>query len=81
MDNRRSGSTSSPSRVQQVVFLSATPGPVRAAGEQPGGGADRPAHGAHRPEVEVRPTKGQVDDLIGEIRVRVEREQRILVTT
>jgi excinuclease ABC subunit B len=33
------------------------------------------------PEVEVRPTKGQVDDLIGEIRKRVERNERVLVTT
>ena len=33
------------------------------------------------PEVEVRPTKGQVDDLVGEIRQRVERGERVLVTT
>jgi excinuclease ABC subunit B len=68
-------------RVQQVVFMSATPSPyeLRVSNrvvEQ----IVRPT-GLIDPEVEVRPTKGQVDDLIEEIRRRTEREQRILVTT
>ena len=69
-------------RVNQVVYVSATPGPyelTRSAGvvvEQ----IIRPT-GLVDPEVEIRPVKGQVDDLLGEIRKRVEAGQRILVTT
>jgi excinuclease ABC subunit B len=68
-------------RVQQVVFMSATPGPYelrisRQVVEQ----VVRPT-GLIDPEVEVRPTKGQVDDLIEEIRGRTEHGDRVLVTT
>jgi excinuclease ABC subunit B len=69
-------------RVNQVVYVSATPGPyelTKAAGvvvEQ----IIRPT-GLIDPEVEIRPVKGQVDDLLGEIRKRVDANQRILVTT
>ena len=69
-------------RVNQVVYVSATPGPyelTRSAGvvvEQ----IIRPT-GLLDPEVEIRPVKGQVDDLLGEIRRRVELNQRVLVTT
>jgi excinuclease ABC subunit B len=68
-------------RVHQVVFMSATPGPyeLRTSSsivEQ----IVRPT-GLIDPEVQIRPTKGQVDDLIGEIRGRAESDQRVLVTT
>ncbi len=68
-------------RVQQVVFMSATPGAYElrvsdAVVEQ----IVRPT-GLVDPEVEIRPTKGQVDDLIEEIRGRAEADQRVLVTT
>src|SRR5437867_142036 len=68
-------------RVKQVVFMSATPGDYelresKRVVEQ----IVRPT-GLIDPEVQVRPTKGQVDDLIEEIRRRTEREQRVLVTT
>jgi excinuclease ABC subunit B len=68
-------------RIGQRVFVSATPGPyeLRESGavvEQ----IIRPT-GLVDPEVLVRPTKGQIDDLIHEVRLRVEREQRTLVTT
>jgi excinuclease ABC subunit B len=68
-------------RVGQVVFMSATPSPyeLRVSSrvvEQ----IVRPT-GLIDPEVEIRPTKGQVDDLIEEIRRRAERGQRVLVTT
>src|SRR5579862_6516622 len=69
-------------RVNQVVYVSATPGPyelTRSAGvvvEQ----IIRPT-GLVDPEVEIRPVKGQVDDLLHEIRRRVEAGQRVLVTT
>jgi excinuclease ABC subunit B len=69
-------------RVNQVVYVSATPGPyelTKSAGvvvEQ----IIRPT-GLLDPEVEIRPIKGQVDDLLGEIRKRVAKNQRVLVTT
>ncbi|HLM64477.1 MAG TPA: excinuclease ABC subunit UvrB [Acidimicrobiales bacterium] len=68
-------------RVNQVVFLSATPGPYElemssTVAEQ----VVRPT-GLIDPEVIVRPTKGQIDDLLGEIGRRIEADQRVLVTT
>jgi excinuclease ABC subunit B len=68
-------------RVNQVVMLSATPGPYeldvsKRVVEQ----VVRPT-GLVDPSVEIRPTRGQVDDLIEEIRRRVEVDQRVLVTT
>jgi excinuclease ABC subunit B len=69
-------------RVNQLVYVSATPGPyelTKSAGvvvEQ----IIRPT-GLVDPEVEIRPVKGQVDDLLGEIRKRTEANQRVLVTT
>jgi excinuclease ABC subunit B len=69
-------------RVNQVIYVSATPGPyelTRTAGafvEQ----IIRPT-GLVDPETEVRPVKGQIDDLLAEIRARVARKERVLVTT
>ena len=69
-------------RVNQVIYVSATPGPyelTRSAGvvvEQ----IIRPT-GLIDPEVEVRPVKGQIDDLLHEIRERAKRNERVLVTT
>jgi excinuclease ABC subunit B len=69
-------------RVNQLVYVSATPGPyelTKAAGvvvEQ----IIRPT-GLLDPTVEIRPVKGQVDDLLGEIRKRADANQRVLVTT
>jgi excinuclease ABC subunit B len=69
-------------RTNQVVYVSATPGPyelTKAGGivvEQ----VIRPT-GLIDPEVEVRPVKGQVDDLLEQIRVRTARKERVLVTT
>jgi excinuclease ABC subunit B len=81
MDNRPLRFDEFTERVQQVVFLSATPGPYELReSDRVVEQIVRPT-GLIDPEVEVRPTKGQVDDLIGEIRLRVDREQRILVTT
>jgi excinuclease ABC subunit B len=68
-------------RVNQVVFMSATPGPYeRRVGKHVVEQIVRPT-GLVDPGLQVRPTKGQVDDLIEEIRKRTEAEQRILVTT
>src|SRR5690348_15072061 len=69
-------------RVNQVVYVSATPGPyelTKAGGvvvEQ----VIRPT-GLVDPQVEIRPVKGQVDDLLEEIRIRAEKSERVLVTT
>jgi excinuclease ABC subunit B len=69
-------------RVNQLIYVSATPGPyelTKSAGvvvEQ----IIRPT-GLVDPTVEIRPVKGQVDDLLGEIRKRVDANQRVLVTT
>jgi excinuclease ABC subunit B len=69
-------------RIGQTVYLSATPGPYelsRTGGEfveqviRPTGLVD--------PQIVVKPTKGQIDDLVGEIRERAERDERVLVTT
>jgi excinuclease ABC subunit B len=70
------------SRIHQTIYVSATPGPyelTRASGvvvEQ----VIRPT-GLIDPEVEIRPVKGQIDDLLAEIRDRAKRNERVLVTT
>ena len=64
-----------------TIYTSATPGPYEMnKADQVVEQIIRPT-GLVDPEVEVRPTKGQVDDLIGEIKQRVERGERVLVTT
>jgi excinuclease ABC subunit B len=69
-------------RVNQVIYVSATPGPYELT--KSGGvvveQVIRPT-GLIDPEVEIRPVKGQVDDLLEEIRVRAEKKERVLVTT
>ena len=69
-------------KVKQCIFVSATPGnwEIEQCGEQIVEQVIRPT-GVVDPEIFVRPTKGQVDDLLGEIRIRVEREERVLITT
>ena len=69
-------------RVHQITYVSATPGPYELT-KSSGVVAEqviRPT-GLLDPEVEVRPVKGQVDDLLHEIRARAERNERVLVTT
>jgi excinuclease ABC subunit B len=82
MDNRPLNFEEFEARVGQTVYVSATPGPyelTKAAGEvveqiiRPTGLMD--------PIVEVRPVKGQIDNLLEECRVRTERNERVLVTT
>ena len=82
MDNRPLRFEEFESRTGQIVYVSATPGPyelTKAAGvvvEQ----IIRPT-GLVDPPVEIRPVKGQIDDLLAEIRDRVALNQRVLVTT
>jgi excinuclease ABC subunit B len=82
LDNRPLNFEEFEHRVNQVVYVSATPGPyelTKSAGvvvEQ----VIRPT-GLVDPQVEVRPVKGQVDDLLEQIRIRAGRNERVLVTT
>jgi excinuclease ABC subunit B len=81
MDNRPLRFEEFEARINQVIFTSATPAAYEL--NHSGQVAEqiiRPT-GLIDPEVVVRPTKGQIDDLIGEIRQRVEAEERVLVTT
>ncbi|MGD9346258.1 MAG: excinuclease ABC subunit UvrB [Candidatus Aminicenantes bacterium] len=82
LDNRPLNFDEFKERVQQVIYVSATPGPYEI--EKTGGKVVeqiiRPT-GLIDPEVEVRPIKGQIDDLMGEIRLRAEKNERVLVTT
>jgi len=81
MDNRPLRFEEFIEKVNQVVFLSATPSPYEL--ETSGRIVEqivRPT-GLVDPEVIVRPTKGQIDDLVAEIREREGRDQRVLVTT
>lgn len=68
-------------RINQVIYVSATPGPWELqVSEQVVEQVIRPT-GLLDPEISVRPTKGQIDDLLHEIRQRVARGERALVTT
>ncbi|GDX72860.1 UvrABC system protein B [Cyanobium sp.] len=69
-------------KARQTIFVSATPGDweLRHSEGQVVEQVIRPT-GVLDPVVEVRPTDGQVDDLLGEIRVRAEKQERVLVTT
>ena len=82
LDNRPLTFDEFDARVGQVVYMSATPGPYEMA--QTGGEVVeqviRPT-GLVDPKVVVKPTDGQIDDLIHEIRAREERNERVLVTT
>ena len=69
-------------RTKQLIYVSATPGPYEL--EQTQGEfieqVIRPT-GLLDPEVEIRPVRGQIDDLLDEVRQRVEKKERVLVTT
>ncbi len=68
-------------RINQVIYTSATPGPYeQQVSAQVVDQIIRPT-GLVDPEVIIKPTKGQVDDLLGQIRQRTERGERVLVTT
>jgi excinuclease ABC subunit B len=82
LDNRPLSFEEFEQRIGQAVYVSATPGPYEL---QKAGGVVveqviRPT-GLIDPQVSVRPVKGQVDDLLAEIRLRVAANQRVLVTT
>ena len=82
MDNRPLKFEEFESRTGQIIYVSATPGPyelTKSSGvvvEQ----IIRP-YGLVDPQVEIRPVKGQIDDLLAEKRTRAQINQRVLVTT
>ena len=82
LDNRPLTFEEFENRVHQAIYVSATPGPYELT--KTGGAVIeqilRPT-GLVDPEVTIRPIRGQVDDLLHEIRLRAERDQRVLVTT
>ena len=82
LDNRPLNFEEYEQRLGQIIYVSATPGPYEL---QKAGGVVveqviRPT-GLMDPKVDVRPVKGQVDDLLAEIRIRAARNERVLVTT
>src|SRR5687767_12755612 len=82
LDNRPLNFEEWEARVPQLVYVSATPGPyeLHKAGGVVVEQVIRPT-GLMDPPIEVRPVKGQVDDLLKEIRDRAEKHERVLVTT
>jgi excinuclease ABC subunit B len=82
LDNRPLNFEEWEERVRQIVFVSATPGPyeLSKAGGVVVEQVIRPT-GLMDPPIEVRPVRGQVDDLLAEIRERAARKERVLVTT
>ncbi|WP_092260033.1 excinuclease ABC subunit UvrB [Corynebacterium cystitidis] len=82
LDNRPLTFDEFEQRVGQTVYMSATPGDyeLAAAGGEFVEQVIRPT-GLVDPQVEVRPTKGQIDDLIEQIRQRTDKDERVLVTT
>ncbi len=82
LDNRPLNFAEWEERVRQIVFVSATPGPyeLSKAGGVVVEQVIRPT-GLMDPPIEVRPVRGQVDDLLAEIRDRAAKKERVLVTT
>ena len=81
IDNRPLRSDEFEQHINQVVFVSATPGPYeREVSAQTVEQVIRPT-GLLDPTIEVKPTRGQIDDLLDEVRRRVDRQERVLVTT
>ncbi len=80
-DNRPLNFEEFENHINQVIYVSATPGDYeRERSAQIAEQLIRPT-GLLDPEIELRPTEGQIDDLIGEINARVEKKERVLVTT
>ena len=68
-------------RINQIIYVSATPGKYELEqAQQVAPQIIRPT-GLLDPEIEVRPLEGQIDDLLAEIKIRIERNERVLVTT
>ena len=81
LDNRPLTFDEFDSHINQVIYVSATPGDYELAhSPEPAQQIIRPT-GLLDPKITIKPTKGQIDDLIAEIRERIDKKQRVLVTT
>jgi excinuclease ABC subunit B len=81
LDNRPLTFAEFDSHINKAIYVSATPGEYELAhSPEPAQQIIRPT-GLLDPRIEIRPTEGQIDDLIAEIRERIEKNQRVLVTT
>ena len=81
LDNRPLTFAEFDRHINQAIYVSATPGEYELAhSPEPAQQVIRPT-GLTDPEITIRPTKGQIDDLVAEIRERVAKNQRVLVTT
>jgi excinuclease ABC subunit B len=81
LDNRPLSFAEFDAHIKQVIFVSATPGPYELEhSQQIVEQLVRPT-GLLDPTIEVKPTRGQIDDLLDEVRTRVDRGERVLVTT
>ena len=81
MDNRPLSFNEFESKIDQMLFVSATPGPYEAEHELLRAEQVIRPTGLLDPKIDVRPVKGQIDDLIGEIRKTVKEGNKVLVTT
>ncbi|MEC0093604.1 excinuclease ABC subunit UvrB [Paenibacillus macquariensis] len=81
LDNRPLRFEEFEEKISQIVYVSATPGPYELEHCQTMVQQIIRPTGLLDPIIEVRPTKGQIDNLIEEIRLRIERNERVLVTT
>lgn len=81
LDNRPLTFSEFERHIHNIIYVSATPGPYELSRTpEPAQQVIRPT-GLIDPEIEVRPTEGQIDNLLDEIRLRIEKQQRVLVTT
>lgn len=81
LDNRPLTFVEYDKHVNQVIYVSATPAPYELSrSPEPAQQVIRPT-GLLDPPIEIRPIDGQIDDLIGEIRKTIDKQQRVLVTT
>lgn len=81
VDNRPLTFEEFAARINQIIYVSATPGKYELErAQQVAQQIIRPT-GLLDPEIEVRPLEGQIDDLLAEIKLRIERHERVLVTT
>lgn len=81
LDNRPLKFTEFESMINQILFISATPGPYEKEHQEDEVEQIIRPTGLLDPVVEVRPTKGQIDDLVSEIYSNIEKKERVLVTT
>ncbi len=81
LDNRPLNFTEWEQHIHQIIYTSATPGPYELENNQQVVEQIIRPTGLIDPEISVRPVEGQIDDLVGEVNQRIERGERVLITT